>query len=227
MAQKRDTVFPGSVKWSGTRKVIQYPVKRKAELPPIQELPKPIKPKVPRLNIPVNPLSSYEVDPVPLLKGSPSKDYKKCYSLELGGSVVVVRKVPATKDLFTMSGFASSSPETQLYMLCQLKHENLLEPFQVFCCSKNDTLDTLDTFYIISKHTEISCEELIVARPDEIQLAAIIHQASFSSYALTKANMLQVLHAISYLVTQNLTHGAITCSNILLTREGVVKIGTV
>ncbi|KAF2178254.1 hypothetical protein K469DRAFT_461377, partial [Zopfia rhizophila CBS 207.26] len=131
---------------------------------------------------------------------SPWNHYQSGYSLELGGPIAVVRKVPATKDLFTMRSFSSSGADKKLYMLRQLKHPNLLASIEVFSFQ--------DTYYLISEHAEISCEEFIVARPDEIQLAAIIRQ----------------MNAISYLVTQNLTHGAITCSNILLTKDGVVKI---
>lgn len=32
-------------------------------------------------------------------------------------------------------------------------------------------------------------------------------------------------NSISYLASQNLTHGSITCSSVLLTTEGVLKIG--
>ncbi|KAI9773216.1 MAG: hypothetical protein M1839_002224 [Geoglossum umbratile] len=55
----------------------------------------------------------------------------------------------------------------------------------------------------------ISLEDLTIARPDEIQLAIIIHQ---------------ILNGISFLVKQDLTHGSITYSNILMSTQGVVKI---
>jgi serine/threonine protein kinase len=102
-----------------------------------------------------------------------------------------------------MRSFSSNGAEKKLYMLRQLKHANLLASFEVFSFQ--------DTYYLISEHTEISCEEFIVARPDEAQLAAIIRQ---------------MIDVISYLVSQNLTHGTLTCSNVLLTKDGVVKIGT-
>jgi serine/threonine protein kinase len=212
--QKRDTIFPGSDQWTGTRKVSKH-VNSKDEVPPVPGLPRPVTSRL--INMPINPLSSYGGVPVPLLEGSPWNHYKSGYSLELGGPIAVVCKFPATKDLFTMRSFPSSGADKKLYMLRQLEHPNFLASIEVFSFQ--------DTYYLISEHTEISCEEFIVARPDEIQLVAIIRQVSRKLLKLIGLNVLQILDAISYLVTQNLTHGAINCSNVLLRKDGVVKIG--
>jgi serine/threonine protein kinase len=198
--QKRDTMFPGSDQRTGNRKVSE-PVTSKDKVPPVPGLSKPLANRL--MTIPISPLSSNGRVPVPLLKGSPWVRYRSGYALELGGPIAVVHKFPATSDLFKMRSFSSNVAEKKLYMLRQLKHANLLASFEVFSFQ--------DTYYLISEHTEISCEEFIVARPNEIQLAAIIRQ---------------MLDAISYLVSQNLTHGTITRSNVLLTKEGVVRIGT-
>jgi hypothetical protein len=177
--RKRDTVFPGSDQRSGNNKVSKYAVNSNVEGSPIPGLfkPKANRLKVPRINIPINPLSSYTV-PVPLLEESPWNHYKKGYGLELGGSVAVVCKVPATGRLFTMRSCPSSGADEKLYRVRHLKHKNLLDSIEDFSFQ--------DTFYIISEHTEISCEEFIVARPDEVQLAAIIRQVSYSSSAPTR-----------------------------------------
>jgi hypothetical protein len=55
-------------------------------------------------------------------------------------------------------------------MLRQFEHENIIASYETFFYQ--------NAFYVISEHAEISCNELIVARPNEIQLAAIIHQVS-------------------------------------------------
>jgi hypothetical protein len=130
---------------------------------------------VPHKSSPTNSLSSYGAHRVPLLQGSPWSHYENGYNLELGGSVAVVRKIPATKELFTMRSF-SSSADKKFYMALQLKHTNLLSSIEVFSFQ--------DSFYVISEHTEVSCEEFIIARPNEIQLAAIIHQVSCNSFML-------------------------------------------
>ncbi|KAH7111051.1 hypothetical protein B0J11DRAFT_512229 [Dendryphion nanum] len=196
--QKRDTVFPGSDQWTGNRK-LSKPINSKDEALPVLGLLRPLANRL--MDILIKPLSSYGAAPIPLLEGSPWNHYQSGYSLELGGPIAVVRKVPATKDLFTMHSFSSFGADQRLYMLRQLKHANLLASFEIFSFQ--------DTCYVVSEHTEISCEEFIVARPDEIQLAAIIRQ---------------VIDAISYLVSQNLVHGSITCSNILLTKDRIIKI---
>ncbi|KAH7111264.1 kinase-like domain-containing protein [Dendryphion nanum] len=196
--QKRNTVFPGSDPWTGNRKRPKL-VDSKDEVPSVSGLSRPLTNRL--IDIPIKPLSSYGAVPIPLLEGSPWNHYQSCYSLELGGPIAVVRKISATKDLFTMHSFSSSGADKKLYMLRQLKHANLLASLEIFSFQ--------DAHYVISEHTEVSCEEFIVARPDEIQLAAIIRQ---------------VIDAISYLVSQNLVHGSITCSNILLTKDGVIKI---
>ncbi len=36
---------------------------------------------------------------------------------------------------------------------------------------------------------------------------------------------MQILDGLAYLAFKKLEHGALTCSNILVTREGVIKIG--
>jgi hypothetical protein len=123
---------------------------------------------VPRINLPVNPIDSNRDHLVPVKEGSPWKYYKYAYDLELGGSVAIVCKTPATDKLFAMHSISGPNGEKKLYTLRQLKHENLLRPEEI--------LSFKDSFYIISEYTAISLEEVIVVRPSEVQLAAIIHQ---------------------------------------------------
>lgn len=125
------------------------------------------------IDLPVKPVSSYSEGLVPVFDGSPWKSYKQDLSLELGGSVAVVHKIPATEELFTIRSISGPSAEEKLFMLRQLRHENLLISFELFSFK--------DEFFIVSELAAISLEELTVARPDEVQVAAIIYQVRDSS----------------------------------------------
>ena len=161
---KRETIFPGSHPWTERFS----PESFKAGL---LELPNRANSQGRRLrpiNLPVKPAGSYGDRSVPVMEGSPWRHYRNAYSLELGGLVAVVCKTPATTKLFTMHSFSGPSREEKLYMLRQLKHENLLSPEEIFSFE--------DSFYVISEYTAISLEGVILVRPDEVQLAAIVHQ---------------------------------------------------
>jgi hypothetical protein len=73
---------------------------------------------------------------------------------------VVVCKTLATDKLFAMYSFSGPSREEKLFMLRQLKYENLLSPEEIFSFE--------DSFYVISKYTAISLEGAILVRPDEV-----------------------------------------------------------
>ncbi|KAK0628282.1 hypothetical protein B0T17DRAFT_596903 [Bombardia bombarda] len=188
---KRDTIFPGSHQWTERFSPESVsPSTPKARLPELPTRADSQGGRLRRINLPVKSAGSYGDRSVPVIEGSPWKHYRNAYGLELGGSVAVVCKTPATKQLFALHSFSGSSREKKLYMLRQLKHENLLSPEEIFSFE--------NSFYVISEYTAISLEGFILVRPDEVQLAAIVHQ--------------------------NLAHGSITCSTVLLTTEGVVKI---
>ncbi|KAF4451415.1 Serine/threonine-protein kinase dst2 [Fusarium austroafricanum] len=201
---KRETIFPGSTQWSRTlgsesRRESKSSIPGPSTLAPHREDKRPMR----RINLPVNPIGSNRDHLVPVKEGSPWKYYKYAYDLELGGSVAIVCKTPATNKLFAMHSISgqNSEREQKLYTLRQLNHENLLRPEEI--------LSFKDSFYIISECAAISLEEVIVVRPSEVQLAAIVHQ---------------LLDVICYLLSQNLKHGSLNRANILLTTEGVVKI---
>jgi hypothetical protein len=163
---KRNTAFPGSGQWIRNHETFEQPNTSKGEVPSVPNK---------ATNATVNLVSPYEV--IPVREESPWDHYRSGYGVELGGPVAVVRKAPATKDLFTMRSFSSFGAEKKLYMLHRLKHTNILASFDIFFYQ--------DSYYLISEHTEVSCEEFIVARPDEVQLAAIISQVSCSFAMLT------------------------------------------
>jgi len=183
MASKRLTVFPGSSQWA---EGFEEPVSpshgsrgRASDPHEQQTTAKPDKSKTPFINLPVTPFTSYNEPQVPLIEESPWRHYLHAYDLELGGTVAIASKIPATKSLFTIRSCSENSEK--LSMLRQLKHSNLLTSYEVFL-HKN-------LFYIVSEKAEISLEELIVARPNEIQLAAIIYQVYMACFLVnTEAN---------------------------------------
>jgi hypothetical protein len=157
--EKRKTVFPGGDRGIGNHEASKEPDQSEGEVSSVPNK---------TTNATVNLGSPYEV--IPEREGSPWDRYRYSYGLELGGPVAVVRKAPATKHLFTMRSFSSFGAEEKLDRLQHLKHTNILASFDIFFYQ--------NSYYIISEHAEISCEEFIVARPDEVQLAAIISQVS-------------------------------------------------
>ncbi|OCK79043.1 hypothetical protein K432DRAFT_426830 [Lepidopterella palustris CBS 459.81] len=224
--RKRDKRFPGSDLFSSLGQELTLPRNSKNEATKVPEVPKLNSTKrkrleVPQLNSPINfpppnPSPPYKEGSIPT-ETSPWEHYERAYDIELGGSVtrvskipeaedviggsvIRVSKIPETEDMFTLRSFSNSDTE-KLDLLSHFKHKNILTTYEVFPYANK--------FYVISEDTEVSLEEFIIARPDEVQLAAITSQ---------------VLDAIIYFATKGLVHGGITCSNIVLTKKGVVKI---
>lgn len=180
--QKRNTIFPGCDQWTSKNEIHLASTNTRRSDRIVSKIPEPTAPeqqllktsegrqKTPRIKLPIKPLSAYKADPIPVHQHSPWSSYERGYKLQLGGSVAVVRTIPTTSDLFTIRSFSSDSADKKLYMLRQFQHENILAAYETFIFQ--------DAFYVISEHAEISCNELIIARPDEIQLVAIIHQVS-------------------------------------------------
>lgn len=166
---KRETVFPGSAQWSRTFRSESHdkPKSRTLGRSTLTH-DRESKRLVPRINLPVNPLDSNRDHLIPIKEGSPWKYYKYAFGLELGGSVAVVCKSPASNKLFAIYNVSSPDGERMVYTLRQLKHDNLLRPEEI--------LSFQDTFYIVTEYAAISLEEVIVVRPNEIQLAAIVYQ---------------------------------------------------
>jgi len=152
-----------------------------------------------RIHLPVNHTGSYGDRPVPVTDGSPWRYYRNACGLDLGGSVAVVCKTPATEKLFAMHSFSGTSRDEKLHMLRQLKHGNLLSPEEIFCFE--------ESIYVISEYTAISLKGAALVRPDEIQLAAIVHQVSpyllaSRTYSLTR-DLDIGCHIIPYVAKSN------------------------
>jgi len=113
------------------------------------------------------------LDSLPLRRASPWEYYTKAYRRELGGSVVVVCKNPATFELFAVKCIAGSEVNDKAQVLRQVRHENFLTCYEIF------GLD--DAIFTVSECMAISLTDLngSAIPPNEIQIATIIHQVSF------------------------------------------------
>ena len=179
---KRDTRFPGSDLFN-ISKELALPRDGKVETTKVLEVPKPNYSKlnlreVPRLNTSAKlntPARSNTPATLPppeafphTNEASPLVYHEKAYGIELGGSVTRVCLVPETEDMFTMRSLSGPDAKQKLNLLRRLKHVNILTLLVLFSHDNE--------YSIISEDAEVSLEELIIARPNEIQLAAIITQ---------------------------------------------------
>jgi hypothetical protein len=113
-------------------------------------------------------------DSLPLRRASPWEFYTKAYRRELGASVVVACKNPATFELFAVKCIAGSEVNEQAQILRQVRHENFLTCYEIFVCD--------DTIFTVSEYMAISLADLngSAIPPNEVQIATIIHQVSYS-----------------------------------------------
>jgi hypothetical protein len=93
--------------------------------------------------------------------------YARYINLELGKSVDIIY----TKDdeVYSCRCLREADCE-KIDMLRKISHPNILHSHQIFL---RDGL-----YYVVSELAAISLEDLLLARPDEIQIRAIMHQVS-------------------------------------------------
>lgn len=89
-----------------------------------------------------------------------------------------VFEIPQTEEMLTMRSFSNHDAERKLDLLARLKHKNILTAHEVF--------SDANEYHVISEDTEVSLEEFIVARPNELQLAAITSQVITNLLLLRK-----------------------------------------
>jgi hypothetical protein len=111
-------------------------------------------------------------EPLSLIRASPWEYYTKAYRRELGGSVVVACKNPATFELFAVKYIAGSEVNDKVPVLRQVRHENFLTCYKIF--------EFDDAIFTVSEYMAISLTDLngSAIPPNEIQIATIIHQVS-------------------------------------------------
>lgn len=107
----------------------------------------------------------------------------------------------------------------ELEMLQQIRHSNFVAVLESF--------RDQDGFYAIFEYVSISLDQIVASPPypTELQLAAILGQVSQVGIPMHRS-LRQILNGLTYLDSQDLVHGTLACSNILLDSEGVIKICT-
>lgn len=107
-------------------------------------------------------------------------------------------------------------------MLSLLKNPNLLQYQESYLFA--------GSIYIVFEDADISLEEMIIARPSEVELVAILYQVCeslfdcISARAEPKLRVIQVVKCLAHFEEKGICHGSISKASILLTRHGVVKI---
>jgi hypothetical protein len=109
---------------------------------------------------------------LPLRRASPWHYYTKVYRRELGGSVVVASKVPATFELFAVKCTAGSEVNDQAQTLQQIRHDNFITYIEIFAYK--------NVVFTVFKYMAISLTDLngSAIPPNEIQLATIAHEVN-------------------------------------------------
>ncbi|KAH6701331.1 kinase-like domain-containing protein [Leptodontidium sp. MPI-SDFR-AT-0119] len=134
---------------------------------------------------------------------SPWTSLRSDYELNLGGFVIIASDRGNERDSFIVKRFSGPDMASKPRMLQRIRHVNFLAVLQRFSFE--------DSYYAVFDHISISLAHIVTSPPylRICELAAILFQ---------------ILEAVSYLDKQNLEHGSLSCSNILLTPQGVIKI---
>ncbi|KIW86661.1 uncharacterized protein Z519_12716 [Cladophialophora bantiana CBS 173.52] len=146
-------------------------------------------------------------NPIRVQEGSPWHIYKKRYDLTLGENVLVSQlrttEPNLNRRLYAIRSFDAPDARRKVQILQKVRHESFINISHVFLEGP--------TCYTISELDEISLFEFCKPKFNltETQLAAIIYQ---------------LLQGIEFLSSQNLQLGLLTCSHVVVSRWGVVKI---
>ena len=151
---------------------------------------------------------------------SPWQSLQKVYELKLDGFIyVAIRKSPSC-ELVTVKNFLGSDKDRKVKRLQQTQHENFVGFLEAF---QSD-----GSVHVILEYIPISLAHIVKspAYPTELQLAAILGQVNRLLLGKkTDAKKTQILAGLNFLASKSLEHGALTCSNVLVNGDGVIKIG--
>lgn len=141
--------------------------------------------------------------PLTVKEQSPWKSYDRDYQTELGGPVTVAERKEPASGLVVVKEFSRANAESRLSMLRQVLDSYFVSCIEIFHFE--------DRLYMVSEHMTMSLLQIVAAPryPRENHVAAIIGQ---------------ILGGITFLESHNLVHGDMTCSNVLVNQEGVIKI---
>ncbi|KAB5511482.1 kinase-like domain-containing protein [Coniochaeta sp. 2T2.1] len=156
-------------------------------------------------------VKSFQPPAAPLLvkQGSPWDYYEKMYQLRLGLDhriIVVEERYPPAEELanvYSIRRFSDPDIISRQHLFGDIRHPNFVSAKQIFLHDSQ--------CYVVFEHMpcslhEVRDNELLT----ELRLASIVGQ---------------ILNGLSYLAQRGLQHGSLSCSNIFLGYDGIVKIG--
>jgi hypothetical protein len=143
------------------------------------------------------------LDSTAILQESPWNSLRSDYELNLGGFVVIASSRTETHDHFIVKRLYGDGTAEKVQMLLRVRHVNFLHVLECF--------NFEDSYYVVFEHVPISLAHVVKSPPylRESELAVILRQ---------------ILEGLAYLAKHNLEHGSLSCSNILLSTDGDIKI---
>ncbi|GIJ84970.1 hypothetical protein Asppvi_003825 [Aspergillus pseudoviridinutans] len=137
---------------------------------------------------------------------SPWDFYERGMEVKLDMWHWMTKRRDGTKGVFAVRTFPQEGSELVLKRCTTLAHPNLVACYEAFRMeSAKENLFVVSECLLFSLDHVVACGEI----PSDGELASI---------------MGQILDALSYLHSQSLSHGSLTCSNTLVGLGGVIKI---
>lgn len=148
--------------------------------------------------------------------------YRKTYRLRYGADYWLTGAQQTKKpcDEVLVQKFPGTVNNDELQRLQDLRHSNVHAVLEVFLQDK--------TTHVVFEYMELSLHEIATVGVNTSELAAILGQVRLSATVTHQQQYspLQVVDGLAYLSEQGLEHGSLTCSTILVSKEGAVKIGS-
>ncbi|KAF2818085.1 hypothetical protein CC86DRAFT_171697 [Ophiobolus disseminans] len=139
-------------------------------------------------------------------QGDPWLEFEQSYRLRLGVNyrIVVAERKTSPYDIVAIRTFAGAMDDSQVRVLQGIQHDNFARVLNVF--------RSTEATHVAFEHAHVSLHEISRSciRITKVQLAAV---------------MGQLINGLAYLSIQDLEHGSLSRTNILVTIDGVVKIG--